>query len=116
MFDKTIRFLRQLDGLQVSTGVGAETDKDGYLDRQCPNPECEFEFKIHREDWRAKVQDEAVFCPFCGHTAAAKQWFTHEQVERAKAEALARVKGMLNDSLRNDARRWNESHRSAGLI
>ncbi|MBT2687293.1 hypothetical protein J7I93_03760 [Bacillus sp. ISL-47] len=55
------------------------SDEKGYYDRQCPNQECEYIFKIHMEDWVEKVTDEKVFCPMCGHTAPSDAWFTDEQ-------------------------------------
>lgn len=89
MFEEMLRVAGQLDGMKVSVSVGGETDQDGYIDRQCPAADCEFSFKVHADDWRDKVNDEAVHCAFCGHTADSQQWFTHEQVEHAKKEALA---------------------------
>ena len=29
-----------------------QSDEKGYLDRQCPNRNCEFVFKINMEDWK----------------------------------------------------------------
>ncbi|MCM2296939.1 hypothetical protein [Rhodoferax sp.] len=70
-------------------------DQDDYIDRQCPIADCEFSFKVQVDDWLDKVSDEAVHCAFFGHTADSQQWFTHEQVEYAKKEALAKVKGIF---------------------
>ncbi len=116
MFEEMMKFAGQLDGMTVSVPVGGETDAEGYIDRQCPGPDCEFGFKVYAGDWRDKVRNEQVFCPFCGHTADAQQWYTHEQVEQAKRAAFAHVKGMLGDTMRRDARRWNQSQRSNSFL
>ena len=75
MFEETIRTLRNLDG-PTSIPVSISYDEEGYFDRQCPSEECEFQFKVLLEDWKAKVCDEEVFCPFCGHAADSTGWNT----------------------------------------
>jgi hypothetical protein len=70
MFDELIKELRRLDGRQV-VSVSIPSDADGYFDRECPGAVCQFKFKVHEDDWREKVRDEEVHCPFCGHTAHA---------------------------------------------
>lgn len=76
------------------------SDEKGYYDRQCPNSECEYTFKIHMEDWKEKVSDEKVFCPMCGHTASSDAWYTHEQLEQiqmiAMNHAMRHIHGELN--------------------
>lgn len=116
MFEEMLRVARRLDGMKVSVSVGGETDQDGYIDRQCPATDCEFSFKVHADDWRDKVSDDGVHCAFCGHTADSQQWFTHEQVEHAKKEALAKVKGVLGQAMRTDAQRWNQSQRRNSFL
>lgn len=107
MFDDLIKALENLDGTRVSIPMEVEADEDGYIDRQCPADACEFQFKVHEDDWRDTVSDEAVWCPFCGHEAKSDQWWTHEQVEYAKKAAFAEVKHKINHAMRSDARRWN---------
>lgn len=107
MFDDLIKTLQNLDGTKISVPVSTGPDADGYCDRQCPAPECEFLFKVHEDDWRNIVRDEAVWCPFCGHEAPATSWWTKEQVENAKEAALAEVKHMMNTAMRRDAERFN---------
>lgn len=106
MFEETIRLLRQLEG-QTTISVSMSDDEEGYFDRECPSQECLFQFKIHGEDWKEKVRDEEVFCPFCGHTANADSWWTQEQLEHAKQAALAKVRSTLGGALRRDAAIWN---------
>lgn len=116
MFEEMLKVAHQLDGMRVPVSVGGEIDVDGYIDRQCPAVDCEFSFKVHADDWRDKVRDDAVHCAFCGHTTDSQQWFTHEQVEQAKKEALAKVKGMLGQAMRSDAHRWNQSQRRDSFL
>ncbi len=73
----------------INIPITLESDKKGYFDRQCPNDKCEFIFKISVEDWKDKVSDEQVYCPMCGYTAPADQWFTHEHVDALKGVAAS---------------------------
>ena len=57
------------------------SDAKGYLDRQCPNENCLFEFKISMQDWEDKVSDEEVHCPLCGQIAPSDSWYTYEQLD-----------------------------------
>lgn len=106
MFEDTIRALRQLEG-QTTVSVPISDDEEGYFDRECPSEECLFQFKILSEDWKDKVHDEEVFCPFCGHAADADKWWTQDQIEHAKQAALAQIKSAFGDALKRDAARWN---------
>src|SRR5215472_9084293 len=101
MFDKLKRELRDLDGTHQIT-VSIPSDADGYLDREFPSEECLFGFKVHEDDWRAKVRDEEVFCPFCGHTAESGKWATQEQAEHCKKAALAYVQQRIGKAIKRD--------------
>lgn len=57
------------------------SDEKGYLDRQCPNENCLFEFKVNMQDWEDKVSDDEVYCPLCGHVAPSDSWYTYEQLD-----------------------------------
>ncbi len=106
MFKETIHALRKLDGT-TSISANISYDEEGYFDRECPSEECEFQFKVHLEDWKAKVRDEEVFCLFCGHTADSTEWNTDEQVEHLKEAAIAHLRSTMGDALKRDADRWN---------
>jgi hypothetical protein len=107
MFKNLIKTLENLDGSQLSVPISAVPDKDGYIDRQCPDIECDFLFKVKEDDWRKIVQDEAVWCPFCRHEEPSDQWCTHEQIDKAKEAAVAEVEHRINKSMRHDAAQWN---------
>lgn len=107
MFDELLKELKRLEQT-TSVSVPIETDEKGYADRQCPAENCEFLFKVHEEDWKNIFKDEAVWCPLCRHEAPADQWYSKEQIEHAKKEALAMIQGRINKAMRTDARRFNQ--------
>lgn len=63
------------------------SDEKGYLDRQCPNENCLFEFKVNLQDWEDKVSDDEVHCPLCGHVDSSENWYTFEQIDAIQAIA-----------------------------
>ena len=107
MFDELLKELKRLEQTK-SVSIPIETDEKGYADRQCPAENCEFLFKVHEEDWKNIFKDEAVWCPLCRHEAPADQWYSKEQIEHAKKEALAMIQGRINKAMRTDARRFNQ--------
>ena len=108
MLDELIRELGRLDG-RLEVSVSIPSDVDGYFDRVCPSSECQFEFKIHEDDWRNKVRNEEVFCPFCGHTADSDTWWTKDQLKHTEKVALAHIDRRINRAMKRDADRWNHS-------
>lgn len=114
MFNKLIRELKALEQLEVT--VPLEADADGYYDKECPAPNCLFSFKVHCDDWRGIVRDEEVFCPSCRHNAPSTGWYTTEQVEGAKQQAIDQVRGRINDAMRADARSWNQRQRRNSFL
>lgn len=114
MFDETLRELERLG--QTTVGVPIAPDEKGYVDKECPNSECLFVFKVSDEDWRQLFKDEAVFCPRCRHEASAESWFTTEQIEHAKEVAVQEVERRLGDALKRDARSLNASSSSRGFV
>jgi hypothetical protein len=74
-------------------------DSDGYLDRECPAAACEFEFKVHGDDWKDKISHDHVHCPFCGHVADSGQWFKQDQLEILREVARAIAPTLRNASI-----------------
>ncbi|MEE9555452.1 MAG: hypothetical protein V3W18_14295 [candidate division Zixibacteria bacterium] len=105
MFEDLINEIKRMNGRSISVPI--ESDEKGYIDKQCPSEECEFLFKVNDEDWGNIFKDEAVWCPLCRHEAPSDQWFTIEQVEHAKSEALAVVQGRIHNALGLGAQRFN---------
>lgn len=64
------------------------SDEKGYLDRECPNENCLYQFKVKMSDWETIAANDEAHCPMCGHIDAADQWWTQEQLEAMKEIAL----------------------------
>ncbi len=105
MFEGLIKQMKKLQ--ETSVSVPVNTDEEGYLDRECPSKECLFQFKIHEDDWKNICKDEAIYCPLCGHSAPSTSWWTKEQLEAAKEQALGVVKAAINQGLADGARSFN---------
>ena len=114
MFEDLIKELDHMNGQSVSVPI--ELDENGYIDKQCPSEDCQFIFKVNEEDWGNIFKDESVWCPFCRHEAPADQWFTIEQVEHAKSEAVAVLQGKINNALRSGAQKFNRTQNKNSFI
>jgi len=114
VFENLLRELSSLSGTGITVSI--PTDADGYLDRECPNDRCLFEFKVEGEDWRDKVADGFAFCPMCRHQSPKGNWFTTEQVGFMQASARAHLGRRLGEASRADARTLNASQRSGQFI
>lgn len=88
----------------INIPVTFNSDEKGYFDRECPNENCLFTFKIHMEDWKEKVSDEEVHCPMCGHIDTSAKWWTQQQLDDmhdvASSWAMSYVQGELNKSFK----------------
>lgn len=105
MFENLLRELRSLDGQHLAVAI--EIDEKGYIDKECPATNCEFQFKIKQEDWKNICRDEAMWCPMCGHSAPAKNWFTKAQVAHAERQARDYIESTIDGAIRADARAFN---------
>lgn len=84
--------------------VPLRADRDGFLGRECPNPECEGYFKITPGN---DIADPApCHCPYCGHTGDPNTFFTKEQIEYAKSMAMQQ----LTDSILSQFRALEFDH------
>lgn len=102
MFKNLQKELARLSALsEMSVPIGS--DKEGYIDRECPAQECLFLFKVNGDDWTNIVHDEEVFCPSCRHAAPASSWFTTAQVDAAKQYAVGAITNGINKAMRADA-------------
>jgi len=117
MFEELLRTIKRFEEPQMmQVSVTWKSDADGYIDRECPNEKCLFPFKVHEDDWRDKVRDEEVFCPFCGHVAPSDSWLTKEQLEHVKQAAVSKLKGRVGDAMERDARNWNRRQRQGSFL
>ena len=78
--------LERIDGKTLSVSISP--DAEGYFDKECPNHDCRFPFKVFSEDWLNIFKDEIVFCPMCKHQAEAKQFRNSLQFQKGKEQAL----------------------------
>jgi uncharacterized Zn finger protein (UPF0148 family) len=115
MFDELARELRRLEGTH-QIPVSIPSDADGYFDRQCPADECQFQFKMHEEDWRHNVRGEEIFCPFCGHTADYGNWCTEEQTEHLRKTAINDVQQRIGRAMKSDEESWNRRQSRSSFI
>ncbi|MBL7722498.1 MAG: hypothetical protein JNK27_00045 [Chitinophagaceae bacterium] len=108
MFEKLIQELQRINGThQISVPI--RPDKDGYVDKECPDKKCLFQFKVHEDDWKNIFKEEKVFCPMCRNEAAAKSWFTAGQIKWARQRAKEHIHGMVNNAFIEGARHFNEN-------
>jgi hypothetical protein len=114
VFDNLLREIKRLE--QNKTEVSLPLDDDGYLDRECPNEDCEFQFKIHAEDWKKICRDEEVFCPLCRHSAPAKSWFTKQQEDKINQTVQSVFGGAIRRGMKADADQWNRRQSSNSFI
>jgi hypothetical protein len=89
----------------INIPITFHSDEKGYLDRECPNENCLFTFKIRMDDWKEKVSDNEVHCPMCGHIDTAEKWWTQQQLEDMKEVAsnwaMSYIQGELDKSFKN---------------
>lgn len=105
MFKGFFKELKKVGNQEIQIPIDA--DDDGYLDKECPSKECIFKFKVNAEDWKNIFKDEAVFCPQCRHEAPSDAWWTTEQIEEGKRQALKKLKSDIHQALAKDARSFN---------
>lgn len=115
MFKNLLEGIDRLEAGATVT-IPIEADERGYIDKECPSSNCQDQFKVLEQDWADLFRDEEVFCPTCGHAAPADQWWTTEQVERAREQAFAQVESRIDDAMRRDARDFNRQQPRGGFI
>jgi uncharacterized Zn finger protein (UPF0148 family) len=114
MFDKLINELNRLNNFQVSVPI--DVDEDGYFDRECPDNECLFQFKVNDEDWKNIFKDEAVFCPMCGGQSTSNTFNTTEQVENATRQGMEYFEGRIDKAIVDGAKDFNRRQPKGGFI
>ena len=65
-----------------SLPITIRSDEKGYFDRECPNEDCLYTFKVLMKDWEEKVSVDEVHCPLCGHVDTADKWWTQQQLKQ----------------------------------
>ncbi len=114
MFDKLLKELKNLDVMKISIPI--ETDENGFSDRECPDQDCMFLFKVNEEDWTNNFKDEAVFCPMCGYESTSDTFWTTEQVNNAENQAGEFLEGKIHKAMKDDAKDFNRKQPKGGFI
>lgn len=113
MFENILRELNQLNGKTIKYKYTIEADEEGYIDKECPNEDCLFQFKINSEDWTNICKNEAIYCPKCGKSATSDKWFTTEQIEEARMRSLSNINARIGRALSKDAIQFNNSQKNS---
>lgn len=114
MFEKLLRELKQIEGMKVSIPI--EADENGFFDKECPDEDCMFGFKVSKEDWKNNFKDESVFCPMCGIESTSDKFWTTEQVNNARKQAREYVKSKIQKAIKEDANNFNNQQQKGGFI
>ena len=115
MFENLLKTLQTLsETKEISVPLAA--DGKGYLDKECPNEDCLFHFKVQSQDWTALEPNAMVTCPMCGHKANSESWYTTDQLTEAKAQVVANLQGTINRAMRDDAHAFNGRQSSNSFI
>lgn len=114
MFEKLLNELNKLNGMKVSIPI--ETDEEGFMDKECPDNECKFQFKVHEDDWKNIFQDEAVYCPMCGKESTSDNFWTTEQMQNAEKQIDQLVESKIHKAMKEDANAFNRSQPRGGFL
>lgn len=114
MLKETLRAVKRLE--EVRLDVSVPTDEEGYLDRECPNSDCEFVFKVYLDDWEREDNGDSAFCPRCRHEADGNHWWTKAQAEYLNQIATRHVNLTIRKGLQIDARNFSHRQRRNSLI
>ncbi len=98
--------MRHLKGMGDKLSIAIPADEDGFVGRECPNPECLGYFKI-QPGTGLKGDKLPCHCPYCGHIGGSDTFFTKEQIEYAKSVAIKQI----TDALKRDMQEWDRELR-----
>lgn len=101
--------LRHLQRLGNQIGVSIPKDDDGFMGRECPEPQCEGYFKI-KPGTGLTGEGLPCHCPYCGHTGPMNKFWTKEQIEYAKSVAFRQ----LSDAFVRDLEQLEFDHKPKG--
>ena len=90
------------EGMKMDINVSLEVDPSNFLRRECPNCELEFKWHVGPTDRtpESHVDPDQYFCPYCGEASGVNTWFTKEQLEYARQEAMGAVPSAIEAELK----------------
>lgn len=100
-----------LENLGNSIKISISLDDDGFIGRECPNPECEGYFKV-KFGTGLKGENLPCYCPYCGHMSSHDLFWTKEQIEYIRSFMLRKV----NDTLYKDLKKLEFDHKPRGTF
>lgn len=96
--------------------ITIKSDSKGYFDRECPNENCLYTFKIKMQDWEDKVSDDCVYCPRCGYSAKSTEWWTQSQLKEMRDIASSWAMSYLEKELEKSFKGLERSTRHGKFI
>jgi hypothetical protein len=92
--------VRHLNRLGNQIRISIPQDEQGFVGRECPQPDCLGYFKI-QVGTGLTGEGLPCHCPYCGFTAGQNQFFTQEQIEYAKSVAFHDISDALIKDVRD---------------
>ena len=89
---------RHLDALSSEMTIPLRADGDGWLGRECPQPDCERYFKITPGTGLPDI--DTCRCPYCGHVEHISHFHTQAQIDHAVSIVTNRAMGALLKDLK----------------
>lgn len=99
-----------------SISITIQSDEKGYFDRECPNENCLYMFKVHMSDWKNNFSEDEVHCPLCGHIASADSWWTQDQLDAMRNTAANYAMSLIGQKLDEAFSRLTRSTRHNKFI
>jgi len=97
---------RHLRNLGNRLSVSLPVDKEGYLGRECPDPNCEHYFKI-KPGTGLKGLTLPCHCPYCGYKGPMNHFHSRSQIDYAASVAKRKVHEAISHDLEDMARDFN---------
>lgn len=102
--------------MNITIPATLQSDEKGYLDRECPNEECLYIFKVSMKDWEEKISDDEVHCPLCGHIDTSDKWWTQDQLKKMKELAKNWAMNYIQKELGKSLKKIERSTRHNGFV
>lgn len=91
---------------EITFHVPIPLDEDGFVDRECPAPECGRVFKVLSSDCE-KSTSLAMYCPFCRWEDEPPNFTTTEQQDYLQGELEAKMAEQVQEILGGFAKHVN---------